>query len=108
MTVSACPAEDVHASADQVWSLLREPARLDAWWDARMLRATPPGPLAPGQHIEARAKGLIPARIQIEVTAVDEAQHRLEMTARFPLGLVDRFTLIVTPLGPDRCRVQFG
>jgi SagB-type dehydrogenase family enzyme len=27
------------------------------WWDARVLEATPPGPLAPGQHIEAKAKG---------------------------------------------------
>jgi len=108
MPVSACPADEVHASVHQVWSLLRDPARLDLWWDARVLRSTPPGPLAPGQHIEARAKGLLPARIQFDVTAVDDARHRLQMTAYFPLGIIDHVTLMVAPLAPDRCRVQFG
>lgn len=108
MAVSVCPADEVHASVDQVWSLLGDPARFDAWWDARWLRSTPPGPLAPGQRIEAKAKGLLPARVWFDVKAVDGAQHRFQMTAHFPLGIVDHVTLIVTPIRPDRCRVQFG
>jgi hypothetical protein len=108
MAVSVCPADEVQASADQVWSLLRDPARLDLWWDARVLRSTPPGPLAPGQHIEARAKGLLPARIWFDVTAIDDALHRLQMTAHLPLGIVDHVTLTIAPLGPERCLLRFG
>jgi uncharacterized protein YndB with AHSA1/START domain len=108
MAISVCPGDEVRASADEVWSLLEDPARLDAWWDARVLEATPPGPLRPGQHIEARAKGVFPARIQFDVTAVDTAQRRIQMTARLPFGIVDHVTLTVTASGPDRSFVRFG
>ena len=108
MTVSVCPGDEVKASVDVVWSLLSDPARLDAWWDARLLHARPPGPLVPGQHIEARAKGAFPARVSFEVTAVDPASHRIQMIARLPLGLVDHLTLTIARLAPDRCFVRFG
>ena len=108
MTVSVCPMDEVNASVDEVWSLLDDPARFDAWWDARMLAATPPGPLAPGQHIMARAKGPFPARVWCDVTAVDPAKHRIQMTVRLPFGIVDHFTLTVTAIDADRCFVQFG
>src|SRR5262245_63760109 len=108
MTVSVCPGDEVNASADEVWSLLADPARLDVWWDARVRTATPPGPLAPGQHIEARAKGVFPARVTLDVTAVDAATRRLQMTARLPFGVVDHATLTIAPLAPDRCFVRFG
>src|SRR6185503_12018145 len=68
MAVSVCPGDEFKVSADVVWSLLADPARLDAWWDARLLHATPPGPLVPGQHIVARAKGAFPARLSFDVT----------------------------------------
>jgi uncharacterized protein YndB with AHSA1/START domain len=108
MAVSVCPGDEVNASVDEVWSLLDDPARFDAWWDARMLDATPPGPLARGQHLVARAKGPFPARIRCEVTAVDAAKHRIQMTVRLPFGIVDHFTLTVTAIGLDRSFVQFG
>jgi uncharacterized protein YndB with AHSA1/START domain len=108
MAISVCPADEVDASVDEIWSLLVDPARLDAWWDARMLEATPPGPLAPGQHIVARAKGPVPAHVRFDVTVVDEAKHRIQMTARLPFGIVDHVTLTVTAIGPARCFVQFG
>src|SRR5262245_28566832 len=60
MTISVCPGDEVHASADQVWSLLNDPTRFDAWWDARVLEASPPGPLSAGQRVVARAKGASP------------------------------------------------
>jgi len=108
--VPACqPAGwEVNASVDEVWSLLDAPSRFDAWWDARVLEATPPGPLTPGQHIEARAKGPFPARVQCDVTAVDAAEHRIQMTVRLPFGIIDHFTLTVAPIGRDRSFVRFG
>ena len=108
MAISVCPGDEVGASVDAVWSLLEQPACFDVWWDARVLEATPSGRLAPGQHIEARAKGWVPARIQFDVTMVDAAQHRIQMTARLPLGIIDHVTLSVTAIGPDRSFVRFG
>ena len=108
MAISVCPGDEVNASVDEVWSLLDDPARFDAWWDARLLEAAPPGPLMPGQHIEARAKGAFPARVQCDVTAVDAAKHRIQMTVRLPFGMVNHFTLTVAAIGPDRSFVRFG
>jgi uncharacterized protein YndB with AHSA1/START domain len=108
MAISVCPGDEVNASVEEVWSLLDDPARFDVWWDARMLEATPPGPLAPGQHLEARAKGPFPARVRCDVTAVDAANHRIQMTAQLPFGIVDHLTVTVAAIGPDRCFVRFG
>jgi hypothetical protein len=108
MGISVCPGDEVNASVDEVWSLVDDPARFDAWWDARMLEATPPGALTPGQHIVARARGPIPARVRFDVTVVDAAKHRVEMTVRLPFGIVNHFALTITAVGPDRSFVRFG
>jgi Polyketide cyclase / dehydrase and lipid transport len=108
MTVSACPADDVDASPDDVWALVDHPDGFDAWWDARTIAAEPPGPLAPGQRIVARAKGVFPARIHIDVVEVDAARRRLQLIARMPFGVVDHMTLTVDARGPDRAFVRFG
>jgi hypothetical protein len=108
MAISVCPGDEVNASVDAVWALLDDPARFDVWWDARMLEATPPGLLTPGQHIVARAKGAFPARVLCDVVAVDPAKHRIQMTVRLPFGIVDHFTVIMAATDPARCFVRFG
>jgi len=108
MTVSACPADEIAASIEAVWSLVDRPEGFDAWWDARVLRAEPPGPFAPGQRVVARAKGAIPARIRFEVVEVDAAAHRLRLLAHLPFGVVDHMTITVAARGPDRAFVRFG
>jgi hypothetical protein len=108
VSVSVCPAENVHAPIERVWSLLAEPDGLDAWWDARIVSADPPGPLASGQHLVARARGALPLRFTLDVTSVDPVQHRVQITVRFLFGIVDHATLSATVLGPDRCHVQYG
>ena len=108
MTVSACPADEIAAPVDVVWSLVDHPDGFDAWWDARTIAADPPGPLAPGQHVVARARGLFPARVHIDVIEVDAVHHRLQLTARLPFGVVDHMVLTVAARGPDRAFVRFG
>ena len=108
MTISACPADEIAASVDAVWSLVDRPEGFDAWWDARVVRAEPPGRFAPGQRVLARARGVFPARIAIDVTEVDTARHRLQLTARLPFGVVDHMTITVAARGPDRAFVRFG
>lgn len=107
MSLSACPADEIAAPAAVVWSLVERPEAFDRWWDARVIRATPPGPLAPGQHLIARAKGLVPARIHYDVTVV-EPNARLQMEIRLPLGIVNHFTMTVRALAADRAFVRFG
>src|SRR5579859_7147258 len=106
MSVSACPIGEVAAPADRVWSFLSEPRRLDLWWDARVVRAEPDGPMAAGQHIEATARGLGRTFvISFDVVEVDVAQRRLRITAHLPLGITDHATLTVTPLDGKRSRL---
>ncbi len=108
MTISVCPAEDIAAPVEVVWSLLDDPMRFDLWWDARTTSAEPPGPLAPGQHVEARAKGLFPGRVRIDVTEIDAAARRIQMIAHLPFGVIDHFTVTVAARGADRAFVRFG
>jgi hypothetical protein len=108
MTISTCPADEIAAPVDVVWSLVDRPEGFDAWWDARVVGAEPPGPFAAGQHLVARAKGIYRARIEIDVTEVDAAQHRLQLTARLPFGVIDHMTLTVAARGADRAFVRFG
>ena len=108
MTISVCPAEVVAAPAEVVWSLLADPTRFDLWWDARTKTAEPPGPLAPGQHIEARAKGILPARVRCDVTEVDATARRIQMIVHLPFGVIDHFTVTVAARGDDHALVRFG
>ena len=56
--IRACPFGEVGVSADVAWSYVTDTSKLDSWWDARLVSAEPAGPMAVGQHIEARANGL--------------------------------------------------
>jgi hypothetical protein len=109
MPVRACPIGEVAASADTVWSLLAEPRHLDLWWDARVERSDPEGPLTPGQRIQASTQAIgRRVRVWFDVEEVDAANRRLRLTAYLPLGIVDHATLTVAPLGTRRSRLSFG
>ena len=103
--IRACPTDVVHAAADAAWALLRDPRALDAWWDARLVRATPEGPLSAGQHLEASASGLA---VRFDVLEVDEAARQLRMHVELPLGIADEVTITVVPIDAGRCRVSYG
>jgi hypothetical protein len=99
-----CVAE---APVEVAWSLF-EPAHLDGWWDAKVRRVTPEGPLSPGQRIEASAGPFGMFTVTLEVLEVDPAAHRLRFRVRVPFGILNDQTTTMAPLGPDRCRISFG
>jgi len=96
-----------NCSIEAAWSLL-DPAHFDEWWDARTRRVTPQGPLSPGQRIEATAGPFGMFTVTLDVLEVDPGAHRVRFLSRLPFGVINDQTTIMTPLGPDQCRISFG
>ena len=108
MSVTACPIETVAAPAEVVWSVLSRPEAIDRWADAKLVRAIPEGPLAAGQRIELSAGPLGAFRVWWDIKEVAPAEGRIRMLVTLPFGVLNDETITWMPLGPDRCRVQFG
>ena len=109
MTISTCPIATVHASVEQVWSLLSEPARYAVWWDAQTRSVVPEGSATPGQRIYAQTRAL--GRnwaVNIAVEAVDHAQHQLHLKTSLPLGITVHNHITCTLLSDTSCRIAFG
>src|SRR5262249_59641144 len=87
MPLTVCPMCVAEAPVEVAWSLL-DPARLDEWWDAKVRRVTPEGPLSPGQRIEASTAPFGMFTTTLDVLEVDAVAHRLHWVARLPLGLI--------------------
>jgi hypothetical protein len=107
MPPTACPTCIANAPVEVAWSLL-DPARLDEWWDAKIQRVMPSGPLAWGQHIVASAGPLGMFTVTADVLDVDPRAHRLRMLIRLPFGMSNDETVTMAPLGLDQCRISFG
>ena len=107
MSLTVCPACVADAPVEVAWSLF-EPARLDEWWDAKLRRVAPEGPLAPGQRIEGSTGPLGMFTFTWDVLEVDPVAHRIHVLIRVPFGIVNDETLTMAPLGPGQCRISFG
>jgi carbon monoxide dehydrogenase subunit G len=107
--VHACPIGEVAADADTVWSFLHDPRRMDLWWDARVERVEPEGPMTPGQRITATTRELGHTfHLTFDVKEVDVARRRVRILAHLPFGVTDDATFTVTPLGEGTSRLSFG
>jgi len=109
MSLSVCPAARVAAPAERVWALLADPARYDAWWDAHLVSAEPPGRAQAGQVIRGRACGL--GRewpVSLHVLAVDPDRHQIDLATTLPFGVTMRNHIACAPLDEGSCRLSFG
>ncbi len=88
MPPTACPTCIANAPIELAWSLL-DPARLDEWWDAKVRRVTPAGPLSPGQRIDFSAGPLGMFTGAFDVLEVDPGSHRLRAFIRLPFGITN-------------------
>jgi hypothetical protein len=103
----ACPMCVADAPVEVAWSLF-DPARLDEWWDAKVRRVEPQGPLALGQRIEGTTGPFGMFAFSWEVLEVDPNAYRLHLLIRVPFGIINDETVTLAPLGPARCRIGFG
>jgi hypothetical protein len=109
MPLRACPTGEVAASAETVWSFLAEPRRLDLWWDARVQKAEPDGPLAPGQRLYATTRALGHTfRLCFDVKGVDARRRQLCLAVHLPLGIINHATLTAQEIDGRSCRLSFG
>ncbi len=110
MTRSVCPATTIAAPIDRVWALLTNPASYDDWWDATADRIVPSGPAVPGQVVYAHASflGIPRPSLPITVEHIDPAKHRIDLTARRPLGITSHNHLACAVVTEDTTWLQFG
>ena len=109
MIVNVCPAAMTKAPPDRVWELLTTPERFQEWQGARLVSAIPPGPLSAGQLITLSA----PAfgrwlRFTFEIGGVDPNRQWIDLTARFPFGIVNREHITLAPAGAGGTLVRFN
>lgn len=107
MRVDVCPAAMVEAGRGGVWALLADPAAIGGWVDAEFVAAEPPGPVAAGQRLRLRARGLgrwWPVTIEVGEVVPEE---RLGLDVRLPLGIVNHEVITLAEVGERTTLVRF-
>src|SRR3954466_15381860 len=105
MSISTCPVATINAPIERVWDLLAEPANYDLWWEARTRSIVPEGRAHAGQTVQAKAGGF---NILLTVDAVDESEHTIHFTTKFPFGITGSNHLACAALPKSTTRVSFG
>jgi uncharacterized protein YndB with AHSA1/START domain len=105
MSISTCPVAIINAPMERVWDLLAEPANYDFWWEARTRSIVPEGRARAGQRVHAKAGGF---NILLTVDAVDESEHTIDVTTKFPFGITGSHHLTCGALPNSTTRVSFG
>lgn len=109
MTVSVCPIATVNASVEHVWEFLSKPANYDLWWDARTQSIIPEGNAQAGQVIHATTHEFGRAwDVTAIVDALDESQHRIDLTTKLPFGITGYNHITCTALADGTTQVTFG
>jgi hypothetical protein len=105
---ASCPTDIVDAPIDVVWGLLTDPAGWGDFFDVRLRGIEPPGTATAGQKFWGESgPAFLHLEIRFEYTLVDEAQHKLGLDVKLPLGMTVREELDCVPLADGRCRVNY-
>jgi hypothetical protein len=100
--------EVIEAPIETVWDLLTNPAGWGGFYDMRVVKVDPPGPMTAGQRlIGETGPRWLHLDITFEFTRIDPEQHKLEFVGQLPFGLKVHEALDCTPLDGQRCRVNY-
>jgi hypothetical protein len=104
----ACPTDIVEAPVGVVWKLLTNISGWGRIYNVRVISVEPPGPAAKGQRMLAEpGPRWLHLGMSFEYTLIDEMHYKLELDARFPLGITVHEVLDCVPLEDGRCRVNY-
>jgi hypothetical protein len=104
----ACPTDIVEAPVGVVWKLLTNISGWGSIYNVRVISVEPPGPAAKGQRMLAEpGPRWLHLGMSFEYTLIDETHYKLELDARFPLGITVHEVLDCVPLEDGRCRVNY-
>jgi uncharacterized protein YndB with AHSA1/START domain len=107
--VNVCPAGVTRAPVERLWELLTTPERFEEWQGARLVSAVPPGALSTGQHIVLSAPFLAQwFRFTFDIGDIDPNRQFIDLTARFPFGIVNRERITLTPTTGGATLVRFN
>jgi hypothetical protein len=102
-TVETCPTDVVGAAVERVWALLTNPSLLH-WMDVRLIEA-------PARNLSVGDRALFAAsfglRVSWTVLALDQSRS-ITLDIGLPFGMVNRETVVLSPLDANRCRVTFN
>src|SRR5580658_9999394 len=105
---TACPTGIVEAPVGVVWKLLTNLAGWGSIFDFRVTSVEPPGPATKGQRMLGESgPRWLHLGMSFEYTLIDETHYKLELDARFPLGITVHEALDCVPLEGGRCRVNY-
>lgn len=107
--LNVCPARVTHAPADRIWELLTTPERFEEWQGVRLVSAVPPGPLTSGQVVTLAAPFLSRwLRFTFDIGGIDPKRQWIDLTARFPFGIVNHEHITLDPTGDGGTLVRFN
>ena len=79
-----------------------------SFYNVRVINVDPPGPAVKGQRMLGEAgPHWLHLGLSFQYTLVDAANYKLELDARFPVGITVHEAMDCVPLEGDRCRVNY-
>jgi len=79
-----------------------------SFYNVRIINVAPPGPAVKGQRMLGEAgPRWLHLGLSFQYTLVDAANYKLELDARFPIGITVHEAMDCVPLEGERCRVNY-
>jgi hypothetical protein len=104
----ACPTGIVEAPVGIVWMMLTDISGWGSFYNVRVISVEPPGPAIKGQRMLGEAgPRWLHLGVSFHYTLVDATNYKLELDARFPIGITVHEAIDCIPLDGERCRVNY-
>ena len=91
-----------------MWMMLTNISGWGSFFNVRVISVEPPGPAVKGQRMLGEAgPRWLHLGVSFQYTLVDATNYKLELDARFPIGITVHEAMDCVPLEGERCRVNY-